>query len=201
MSINILLEDNHLIAVDKPPGVETQGGHEGLEAWVKEYIKHTYNKPGAIFLHAVHRLDQRAGGICLFAKTSKALSRLSKSLRDKEWERTYVAKVEKAPDELEGRFVDYLRHGEGRAELDARGKRCELSYKVVGNKLLEIKLKTGRYHQIRAQLGSRGMPIVGDVKYGAKRVAGPGIALRHVRLVFPHPVRDETVVVTAPGFE
>jgi len=187
-----------LLAVDKPAGVETQGL---LEADAKEFIKNKYNKPGEVFLHAVHRLDQRAGGICLFARTSKALSRLSKSLRENEWKRTYLARVEKAPREPEGILIDYLRHGEGRAELDPNGKRCELFYRVIEDLLLEITLRTGRYHQIRAQLGYRGMPIVGDVKYGAKKVPGPGIALRHVRLEFPHPVKDETVVVETAGFE
>lgn len=198
MAMDILYEDNHILAVDKPPGIETQGE---LEAGAKEYIKSKFNKPGEVFLHAVHRLDQRASGICLFARTSKALSRLSKSLRENKWERTYLARVETAPEGPEGVLVDYLRHGEGRAEPDPQGKRCELSYQVIGPNLLRIKLKTGRYHQIRAQLGARGMPITGDVKYGAKRVPGPGIALRHVRLAFPHPVKDETVVVTAAEFE
>lgn len=196
--MNVIFEDNHLLAVDKPPGIETQGA---LERAAKEYIKKKFSKPGAVFLQAVHRLDQRAGGICLFARTSKALSRLSKSLREGRWERTYLARIEKAPEETEGVLIDYLRHGDGRAELDAAGKRCELKYQIIGNKLLKVNLKTGRYHQIRAQLGYRGMPIVGDVKYGAKKVPGPGIALRHVRLAFPHPVRDEIVVLEAPGFE
>lgn len=198
MSTKILFEDNHLLAVDKPPGIETQGG---LEADMREYIKKKFAKPGAVFLHAVHRLDQRASGICLFARTSKALSRLSESLRQGQWKRTYVARVEHVPEESEGVLVDYLRHGEGRAERDPLGKRCELKYQLIDNQLLKIELTTGRYHQIRAQLGLRGMPILGDVKYGAKKRLGPGIALRHVRLEFPHPVKDATIVVEAPECE
>ncbi len=204
--IRVLFEDNHLLIVEKPPGLLTQpseGSTDSLEEQAKQYIKVKYEKPGAVFLHAVHRLDKPVGGIVVFAKTSKALSRLNESQREKSWKKIYQAEVEGTLKEKSGVLVHYLKHDDFKTlvsdKVQGGYKLSKLSYKVVEEKrncsVLEIELDTGRYHQIRAQLSAAGHPIVGDQKYGSKTSA-PHIALRHTQLEFPHPITTQPIKIT-----
>jgi len=202
----ILFSDNHLLAVDKPPGTLTQDsgtGARNLEDWAREWIRKEKNKPGAVFLNAVHRIDRVVGGVVLFARTSKALSRLTGDVRARRCRKTYEALVEGAPTEPEGRAIHWLVHAERRAECAREGtpgaKRAVLRYRVLEREedvsRLEIELETGRYHQIRAQLSALGTPILGDAKYGAKRsFREEGIALLHARLEIRHPVRKDPIL-------
>lgn len=187
--MKFLGNDNHLLIVDKPAGMLTQaaGEEEGLE----EVLKKDYR-----YLHCVHRIDAPVSGIVVFAKSSKALSRLNASMREGRWKKIYLARVEGKLDGS-GTLEHHLTHGNRRAIIDPSGKRCVLNYKVLGD-LVEIELITGRYHQIRAQFAAIGHPIVGDVKYGAKQKAMRGpktIDLHHARLEFPHPIRGEIVSI------
>ena len=197
---SIVFLDNHLFAVDKPPMVETQG--EFLTA-AKEWIKHRFEKKGAVFLEPIHRLDKPVSGIVLFARTSKALTRLHGEMREREIKKTYQAIVEGSPPQKEGTLRHHLTHGEFRAHVDAKGKEAILHYRILekrGNKtLLEISLETGRYHQIRAQLSAIGCPILGDKKYGSHAAYSEGIALRHVRMELSHPVTRQLLVLQVSG--
>ncbi len=196
--------DNHLLVLDKPHGLLTQpSGTDGdsLEAAGKAWVKAAFHKPGAVFLEAVHRIDRVVGGLVLFARTSKALSRLNEAMRQSAVKKTYLACVQGVVMDDEGVLVDWLLHGDGVAVAVPEGtpeaRRCELRYRVLerreGTSLLEIDLKTGRYHQIRAQLSRAGWPIVGDVKYGGTPTDAPsdGIALLSCRLAFAHPVTHQ----------
>ena len=195
---DILFEDNHLLCLNKPFGLATQPSLHNeisLEGIAKAYIKNTYNKPGNVFLHAVHRLDKVTSGIVIFAKTSKALSRLNEALRNHEIEKTYVAKVEGVCREPQGVLEHHLVHGEHKAYVSKskEAKKCRLTYKVVetgaSTTTLEIFLVSGRFHLIRAQLAAFGHPIVGDSLYGAKTAFQAGaIALWHTMARFTHPV-------------
>jgi 23S rRNA pseudouridine1911/1915/1917 synthase len=192
--------DNHLLVVIKPAGMLTQKDQTGsfsLEEWAAEWVKKTYQKGGNVFLHAVHRLDKSASGIVLFARSSKALSRLNQSMREKQFKKTYHAFVEGRPSMERGTLEHYLFHGDHKAIVvppsDQRGKLARLHYQLLsfenGKSLLKIELETGRYHQIRAQLAAMGCPIVGDKRYGSKELFGEGkIALHHSILTFSHPV-------------
>lgn len=206
-----LFEDNHLLVLNKPAGLLTQpsGTHQdSLETLAKAWLKQKYAKPGNVFLEAVHRLDKPASGVVVFAKTSKALSRLNQSIRDKDAEKTYYALVEGCPKELEGTLEHFLVHDHFQASIVARAhpnaKAARLHYRVVekrkGETLLSINLETGRYHQIRAQLSAIGCPIVGDRKYGSKRalVEKDVICLHHIRLSIAHPVSKELLTFEAP---
>ena len=210
-NIEVIYEDNHILVVNKPAGLLTQPGgtdQDSLEQRAKEWIKITRQKPGNVFLGAVHRLDKPVSGIVLLGCTSKALSRLSESIRNRKTRKTYLALVEGCPKEVEGELRDYMVHDEYRARLVERGdpdaKSARLAYKVVERRgdtsLIEIDLDTGRYHQIRLQMSSIGCPVVGDVKYGSKTVleGGERIALHHFRFECPHPVTRETLVFEAP---
>ena len=159
-------------------------------------MKEKYHKPGAVYLHAVHRLDRPVSGIVLFAKTSKALSRLNESLRAKECEKVYLAEVEGKMPAPEGILENYLEHSDFEAVENASGKKSRLHYRVLDSGLVEVRLETGRYHQIRAQLALCGCPIVGDVKYGAKMAAREGIGLAHVRMVIAHPITKELITLS-----
>lgn len=203
--MRILYEDNHVIAVFKPPGVLTQPSpqeEESLEKEVKAFIKERDNKPGAVFLHAIHRLDRPVSGIVVFAKTSKALSRLQASIRAKKEKKRYIAEVEGKLKETSGSFVDQLLHGDGVAEVapsHPQAKRAELHFRLLEEKektsLVEVELITGRYHQIRVQFASRGHPILGDRKYGsALPYSREGIALSHVFFSIPHPIQGSLEV-------
>lgn len=198
--------DNHLLVVIKPHGVATQ---PDLHELAKEWIKTSTGKEGNVFLHPIHRLDKPASGIVLFARSSKALSRLNALLREHKIQKTYLAKVEGILKEKEGALEHFLFHDEYHAKV-AKGffpgaKKALLSYKVlktVGkNSLLEIELHTGRYHQIRAQLAFIGHPIVGDQKYGSTvHLKNDGIALAHVKVELVHPVTKEPLIFSyEPG--
>lgn len=201
-SPTILFEDNHLLVLNKPAGLLTQpaeGKEESLEAWGKAWIKESKQKKGDVFLHAIHRLDKPASGIVLFARTSKALSRLSKQMREGICKKTYLACIDQPLKKVEGTLEHYLVHDDYRAEVfdapNGKAKWSRLDYKVIGQEgaisLLQIALITGRYHQIRAQLSHLGCPIIGDFKYGSTRnLALDTIALHHYRLEILHPISN-----------
>ena len=216
MPPDIVFEDNHLLVVNKPAGLLTQPSgteQDNLEGRCKAWLKEKYKKPGHVFLEAVHRLDKPVSGLVVFAKTSKALSRLNSSQREKKSFKYYLTLLEKIPEPIEGTLKDYLVHDEYKATLSSQNnpnaKLCVLHYKFIKKlkdfALIEVQLETGRYHQIRAQLAARGTPIVGDVKYGS-RLSTPleeGIPLHHHQLIIPHPVTGEnlTFKVQAPWGE
>lgn len=218
--LEVLLEDGPVIAVNKPAGLLTQGvpvGISTLEAQVKAYLKEKHNKPGNVYLGVPHRLDRVASGVVIFARNSKAAARLAEQFRERQVKKIYWTVVEGRPDDNSGELIDWLRKvpDQARAEIvppDTEGaKECRLRYRVMepreGLSLLEIELGTGRMHQIRVQLASRGWPVVGDVLYGAKQSpfevssADPlhaPIALHARSLTFLHPVRYDSVAVIAP---
>ena len=207
----IIFIDNHLIAVTKPAGLLTQPDRntdESLIDQTRQWIKEKYNKPNNIFLGLVHRLDRNVSGVVLFARTSKAASRLSKQFREGTPKKHYRAIVLGKLKEEHTTLVHYLRKEKSlRATVFPRetptAKRSELSYEVINtleNKsLLEVSLSTGRFHQIRAQMAFIGHPIIGDVKYGAPEpLPNQEIALYAHKLVFSHPVSNEEITLTAP---
>lgn len=211
-NLQVLYEDNHIIIVNKRVGDIVQGdktGDKPLSDVVKEYIKDKYDKPGEVFLGVVHRLDRPTTGIVLFARTSKALTRLNELFKNRETKKTYWAVVKNKPAQPNATLVHYLRRNEKSNTSKAHGKevpeskKASLDYttlKQLDNyTALEINLHTGRHHQIRAQLAAIGSPIKGDLKYGADR-SNPdgGIHLHARRLEFVHPVSKETIVVVAP---
>lgn len=209
--IDVLYEDNHLIAINKKPGELVQGDSTGdvpLPEIVKEYIKEKYKKPGAVFLGVVHRLDRPVSGVVVFARTSKSLERMNELFRNRETKKIYHAIVYGKPAKPSDTLVHWLVKDESRNKTTAfkkenkDGLRSELSYELqrhAGNQsLLEVHPLTGRPHQIRVQLASIGCPIVGDVKYGAKEPNDDAsICLHASRLEFIHPVRKEPVVIAA----
>ena len=205
-SDNVVYCDNHILVVNKPAGMSTQEhrkGEENLEALAKEWVKNRYSKPGAVFLHPVHRLDKVVSGLVLFARTSKALSRLQKMMREKKIEKRYVALVEGIPKEKEKNLFNFIEHGHLRAKIGEKGKEAELHYrtfKTLRDKaLLEVTLITGRYHQIRAQLAFMGHPIIGDEKYGSRvPFKKGGIALCHTEMSLMHPVTEEFLTFHLP---
>jgi len=210
--LDILFEDNHLIAVNKRVSDIVQGDKTGdmpLSDKVKLYIKETYNKPGNVFLGLPHRLDRPTSGIVLFAKTSKALTRLNKMFQDRDLKKTYWAIVSNEPKETSGSLTHYLSRNQKQNKSYAfdeekpQTKKAILLYKQICQSenytLLEIELKTGRHHQIRTQLSHIGLPIKGDLKYGARR-SNPdkGISLHARELSFIHPVKNDQVNIVAP---
>ena len=180
--------DNHLLIGIKPSCMQTQPEFEDV---MKEAVKQKFHKPGKVFLHAVHRLDSPVSGLVLFARTSKALSRLNELMRNREIVKGYKAIVEGKMPAPSGELIHYLVHGDHRAEVSVKGdpeaKEAILTYSQKG-KEVQIDLKTGRYHQIRIQLATVGCPILGDRKYGSSVSYSPGIALRATKLQFIHPV-------------
>lgn len=199
---NIIYSDNHLLIVEKPVEIPTQ---PDLTELAKAWIKKKYNKPGNVYLHPIHRLDRVVSGLVLFARTSKALSRLQEMMRERKIEKIYHALVEGDLPEEEGRLVHHLIHGSFRAEVSKEGKEAILDYRILKHEkdatLLEIHLVTGRYHQIRAQLSNIGCPILGDEKYGSKKKWPKGIALHHSEMRFEHPVtKDSLVFKSNPNF-
>jgi len=201
--MKILYEDNHIIAVDKPALLLTQPSdreQESVEEQIKALIKVRDHKSGGVFVHAVHRLDRETSGIVIFAKTSKALSRLSQQLRERTVIKEYCALVS-GPRPESGVYVDCLVHDNHRARVDKSGKRAELEVTEVepfdGLWQVRVRLVTGRYHQIRAQLSTRGNAIVGDCKYGSDRPFS-GIALHHERCVFIHPTQKLSCEIYSP---
>lgn len=200
----IIFCDNHLLIAAKPAGLLTQPddtGGDSLEAFAKEWVKHEYKKPGNVFLHAIHRLDKPVSGLVLFARTSKALSRLNDLSRNQEIQRVYAAEVEGILPAKEGRLDHYLIHGDHRAIVskatDKEAKHARLTFQVLHFKqhstMVSIELETGRYHQIRAQFSASGHPIVGDQRYGARTGDGTLIHLHCSKLAFEHPVTKEIV--------
>ncbi len=211
-NLQVLYEDNHIIVVNKRVGDIVQGdktGDKPLSEVVKEYIKEKYNKPGEVFLGVVHRLDRPTSGIVLFARTSKALTRLNEVFKNRETEKTYWAVVKNRPPKETDTLVHWLtrnsKNNTSKAHLKevTDSKKASLSYKII-NKLdnyfvLEIDLHTGRHHQIRAQLTAIGCPIKGDLKYGFNR-SNPdgGIHLHARKLEIIHPVSKENLTFLAP---
>ena len=212
----ILYEDNHLMAINKLPGQITQGDKTGdtpLAELVKAYIKERDNKPGQVYCGVIHRLDRPVSGIVLLAKTSKALSRMSKALQDRNFEKHYWAVVRNAPPQPAALLENWLVKNEERNKSYVFGtarsnaKLARLEYKDVavsagGYHLLDVNLLTGRHHQIRCQLANIGCPIKGDLKYGAERSNPDGsISLHAYKLTFVHPVTHEPITITAPNDE
>lgn len=212
--LSVIYEDNHLIAINKPAGWLVQGDETGdlpLTEFVKDYIKRRYNKPGDVFLGVIHRLDRPVSGVVVFARTSKALTRMNKLFQDRMVDKEYVAVVEHRPKELEGTLVHYLSKDKERNITHAYNKqryqstkRSELSYKYAGgladHHLLQILPITGRSHQIRVQLAKMGCPIRGDKKYGAPKFNTDRgtIHLHSHKLSFIHPVKKEPIIIEAP---
>lgn len=204
--IDVLFEDNHILVLNKPGNLSTQDSptsDDSLEKRAKAWLKEKYQKPGNVYLHAIHRIDKPVTGIVVFAKTSKALSRLQASFRTKKTKKIYLALLEGV---LSGdnTLKDYLIHGDHIAikarQTDPEAKPCSLSYKVLKNDgkstLVEITLETGRYHQIRAQFGFRGYPIIGDKKYGSK-TSQDTILLHHAEFSIEHPISGEMVTFSS----
>ena len=211
-NLQVLFEDNHLIIVNKRAGDITQGDKTGdipLSDIVKEYIKDKYNKPGNVFLGVVHRLDRPTSGVIIFARTSKALERLNKMLREKSIQKTYWAVVKNQPKKKNDTLVNYLKKNPKNNKSTAYNKEIEgskkaiLHYKTIKQldnySLLEIDLETGRHHQIRCQLSNIGSPIKGDLKYGFNRSNKDGSIHLHARKIqFIHPVSKEEINLIAP---
>jgi len=210
--LDVLYEDNHIIAVNKKPSELVQGdktGDEPMSDAVKRYLKEKYNKPGEVFTGVVHRIDRPVSGVVLFAKTSKALTRLNELFRTKDIQKTYWAVVKNKPKLDEATLVNYLVKDEQKNKSRAYNEerkgalRSELSYKVIAKTdnyyLLEVLPITGRHHQIRVQLAHMGCPIKGDVKYGFDRTNKDASIHLHARKIeFIHPVKDEPVCIIAP---
>jgi 23S rRNA pseudouridine1911/1915/1917 synthase len=207
----ILHEDNHLIVINKRAGDIVQGdktGDKPLSEVIKEYLKEKYNKPGEVFLGVVHRLDRPTSGIVVFARTSKALTRLNEMFSNRETQKTYWAIVKNRPENAEATLVHYLKRNEknntSKAHLKEvpESKKASLEYKIIKELdnyfALEINLHTGRHHQIRAQLAAISCPIKGDLKYGFDR-SNPdgGIHLHARKLVFIHPVTKNLLQIIA----
>ena len=207
----VLFEDNHIIIINKRAGDIVQGdktGDKPLSDVIKEYIKEKYQKPGNVFLGVVHRLDRPTSGIVLFARTSKALERLNKMLRERTIKKTYWAVVNGIPKKEENTLINYLRKNPKnnkstvfRQETEG-SKKAILHYKNIKKidnySLLEIDLETGRHHQIRAQLSAMGTTIKGDLKYGADKSNKDGSIHLHARKVeFSHPVTKEEITISA----
>jgi 23S rRNA pseudouridine1911/1915/1917 synthase len=207
----ILFEDNHLIAVNKLAGEIVQGdktGDEPLSESVKRYIKEKYQKPGEVFLGVVHRLDRPVSGVVVFARTSKALSRMNELFRERKTQKVYWAVVRNRPKDDRGTLIDYLVKNEAKnksfvSEEGRQGAlRSWLDYQLLATSdtycLLEVHPHTGRHHQIRVQLSAMGCPIKGDLKYGAERSNPDGsISLHARRLSFLHPIKQEEITISA----
>ena len=210
--MTVVYEDNHIIIVNKTASEIVQGDKTGdvpLSETVKQYLKEKYHKPGNVFIGVTHRLDRPVSGLVVFAKTSKALSRLNEMFKNSEVKKTYWAIVKQTPTETEGELVNYLVRNEKQNKSYAYdtekpgSKKAILHYRLIARSdnysLLEVDLKTGRHHQIRCQLAKMGCPIKGDLKYGFPRSNPDGSICLHARRVrFVHPVSKELIDVVAP---
>lgn len=214
MNLQVIYEDNHLIAVNKPAGILVQGDDTEdtpLVDYVKDYIKFRYKKPGDVFLGVVHRLDRPVSGAVIFARTSKALIRMNELFKERKVEKRYWAITENRPFPEYGHLTHYILKDQERNvskaldQLSNRSKdakKSDLDYELIGNLearyLLLVKPITGRPHQIRVQLSKIGCPIVGDVKYGYSQANQDGCIYLHCRsMSFMHPVKQELITVTA----
>ncbi len=208
----VVYEDNHIIVLNKQPSQIVQGDKTGdicLVEMLKDYLKEKYNKQGRVYCGLVHRLDRPVSGLVIFAKTDKALSRLTKQIKDREIKKVYWAIVKGIPQQHEATLRNYLRRNEKQnksyivAEGTANAKLAILNYKLIGHSaggysLLEVELHTGRHHQIRVQLAGMGCPIRGDLKYGYQRSNTDGSISLHARkLSFVHPVKKELIELEA----
>ena len=210
--MHVLYEDNHIIIVNKAPGEIVQGDKTGdtpLSEQVKLYIKEKYQKPGNVFLGVVHRLDRPVSGVVVFARTGKALARLNEMFRTGSVKKTYHAIVANAPQQEAATLEHWLTRNERQNKAYAHprevkdSKRAVLDYRAIGHSeryaLLEVRLHTGRHHQIRCQLAAIGCPIKGDLKYGAPRSNPDGSICLHARnICFEHPLSHQPIDVTAP---
>ena len=210
--MTVVYEDNHIIIVNKTASEIVQGDKTGdvpLSETVKQYLKEKYHKPGNVFIGVTHRLDRPVSGLVVFAKTSKALSRLNEMFKNSEVKKTYWAIVKQTPPETEGELVNYLVRNEKQNKSYAYdterpgSKKAVLHYRLIARSdnysLLEVDLKTGRHHQLRCQLAKMGCPIKGDLKYGFPRSNPDGSICLHARRVrFVHPVSKELIDVVAP---
>lgn len=210
--MTVVYEDNHIIIVNKASSEIVQGdktGDKPLADIVKDYLKDKYQKPGNVFVGVTHRLDRPVSGLVIFAKTSKALSRLNEMFKNSEVKKTYWAIVKNAPKETEAELTHFLVRNEKQNKSYAydkevpNSKKAILNYRLIGKSqnyyLLEVDLKTGRHHQIRCQLAKIGCPIKGDLKYGFSRSNPDGSISLHARHVkFTHPVSKELIEVSAP---
>ncbi len=210
--MTVVYEDNHIIVVNKTASEIVQADKTGdtpLSETVKQYLKEKYQKPGNVFLGVTHRLDRPVSGLVIFAKTSKALTRLNEMFRAGEVKKTYWAVVKNAPKESEGELVHFLVRNEKQNKSYAydkevpNSKKAVLDYRLIGRSenyyLLEVDLKTGRHHQIRCQLAKMGCPIKGDLKYGSPRSNPDGSICLHARRVrFVHPVSKELIELKVP---
>jgi 23S rRNA pseudouridine1911/1915/1917 synthase len=210
--LDILFEDNHLIAVNKRAGQLVQGDKTGdvsLDQLLKQYIKKKYNKPGDVFLGVVHRIDRPVSGVVIFARTSKALARMNELFREKQVQKNYWAIVKEMPQPEEATLTHHLVKKESQNKSYAydkpqsNTKEAIMDYRMIARSdnyfLLEVHLHTGRHHQIRCQLAKIGCPIKGDLKYGFPRSnRDAGISLHARSLSFIHPVRKEPLELIAP---
>jgi 23S rRNA pseudouridine1911/1915/1917 synthase len=209
---SVIYEDNHLLVVNKAPGILVQGDATGdipLVERCKDYIKEKYKKPGAVFLGVVHRIDRPVSGIVVLARTSKALERMNALFRERETKKTYWAIVRNKPAQEQGTLMHWLQKDEKKNKTTAFSRKTagalesELSYQIIGHQegfyLLQVKPVTGRPHQIRVQLASMNCPIRGDVKYGYPEPNNDGSICLHARqLEFFHPVKKEPILLEAP---
>jgi 23S rRNA pseudouridine1911/1915/1917 synthase len=211
----ILFEDNHCLALDKPAGMLTQGDRTGdpsLVDWARDDLKRRFQKPHNVYVGLLHRVDRPVSGIVLLAKTSKAAARLSRQFHDGEVEKVYLAVAEGSPRDDAGRWIDWLMKDEQRNVVHVvspetpGAKKASLDYRVVdrknGRSTLELRPNTGRSHQLRVQLASRRLPILGDRKYGSTLTlsaddGGWRIALHSQSLTFRHPTRGEPITIRA----
>lgn len=212
--MQIIYEDNHLIAVNKPAGWLVQGdktGDQPLNERVKIYIKRKYKKPGDVFLGVIHRIDRPVSGVVIFAKTSKALTRMNKLFQDRTIKKTYMAIIDQRPNDLSGHLIHYLTKDKTTniskafdrpSNRSKNAKKSELTYEIAGqlgeHRLLKINPLTGRPHQIRVQLAKMGWPIKGDLKYGSRKPnKDASICLHCQSMEFIHPVKKEPLKITA----